>query len=65
MSTVELEKAVQQLPPQDLKNFTAWFEEYISDLWDERIERDVRDGRLAHLADKADADFEAGRCSPL
>jgi len=65
MSTVELEKAVQQLPPQDLKNFTAWFEEYISDLWDERIERDAQAGRLAHLAAKADADFEAGRCSPL
>ena len=56
---------MQQLRPQDLKNFTAWFEEYISDLWDEKIERDVLDGRLAHLAAKADADFEAGRCSPL
>ncbi len=65
MSTVELEMAVQQLPPQDFKNFTAWFEEHISDLWDEKIERDVLDGRLAHLAAKADADFEAGRCSPL
>ena len=65
MSTVELEKAVQQLPPQELNNFTVWFEEYISDLWDERIERDVLHGRLAHLAAKADADFEGGRCSPL
>lgn len=65
VSTMELEKAVKELPPQDLKNFTDWFQHYIADLWDDRIEKDVLGGRLAHLAAKADADFEAGRCSPL
>ncbi len=62
---MELEKAVKELPPQDLKVFTDWFQHYIADLWDDKIEKDILSGRLAHLAAKADADFEAGRCSPL
>jgi hypothetical protein len=31
--------------------------------WDEQFERDVRAGRLDELADKALADFRAGRCT--
>lgn len=65
MSAAELEKAVQQLPPEGLKEFSAWFEQYIADRWDEKIEQDILSGKLAHLAAKADADFEAGRCLPL
>ncbi len=65
MSTMELESAVKKLAPEDLKVFTDWFEHYISDLWDHQIEKDILSGRLDHLAAKADADFEAGRCSPL
>lgn len=65
MSTMELESAVKKLAPEDLKVFTDWFEHYIADLWDHQIEKDILSGRLDHLAAKADADFEAGRCSPL
>jgi len=48
-----------------LRVFTEWFEQYTSDKWDEKIEKDILSGRLAKLATKADEDFEAGRCSPL
>ncbi len=65
MSALELEQAVKKLPPQELQIFSDWFEQYSSDKWDERIEKDILSGRLAKLAAKADEDFEAGRCSPL
>ena len=65
MTATELELAIQKLSPQELSDFTAWFEQYISDQWDKRIEHDIEAGRLDHLARKADADFEAGRCDPL
>ena len=65
MSALELEQAVKKLPPQELQIFSDWFEQYTSDKWDEKIEKDILSGRLAKLAAKADEDFEAGRCSPL
>ncbi len=65
MSVAELEKAVSQLPPQDLTRFSNWFEEYLADQWDKKFEADVASGKLDPLARKADEDFEAGRCTPL
>ena len=65
MSAIELEQAVKKLPLQGLRIFSDWFEQYSSDKWDEKIEKDILSGSLAKLAAKADEDFEAGRCSPL
>lgn len=65
MSLRELETAVANLPPTDLASFARWFEEYLADTWDRRIEEDIRAGRLDEAGRKADADFEAGRCKPL
>jgi hypothetical protein len=65
MSAIELEQVVKKLPPQELRVFTEWFEQYTSDKWDDKIEEDILSGRLAKFAAKADEDFEAGRCSPL
>jgi hypothetical protein len=65
MSALELEQAVKKLPPQELQIFSDWFEQYTSDKWDEKIEKDILSGRLAKLAAKADEDFEVGRCSSL
>lgn len=66
MSTVqEIERAVRQLPPEDLAAFRAWFLEFDGKLWDEQIERDVAAGRLDALADEALADLRAGRCRKL
>jgi len=65
MSLRELETAVTSLPPEDLMEFARWFEEYIADAWDRQIEADAAAGKLDQAARKADADFDAGRCSPL
>jgi len=65
MSAIELEEAVQKLPPDQLAAFANWFEDFIADQWDRQIEADVLAGRLDKLAARANADFEAGRCTSL
>jgi hypothetical protein len=42
-----------------------WFEEFLADAWDRQIEADIATGRLEDAGLKADADFDAGRCTPL
>ena len=65
MGLSELESAVSQLPADELAAFARWFEEYLADAWDRRIEADIKTGRLDEAGRRADADFEAGRCKPL
>jgi len=65
MSAIELENAVQSLPPDELERFTEWFEKFIDGHWDRKLEADVMSGRLDHVAKKVDLDFEAGHCTPL
>jgi hypothetical protein len=65
VSLHELETAVSELPGQELTAFAQWFEEYLADAWDRRIEADVQAGRLDEAGRRADAAFEAGRCKPL
>lgn len=65
MTIKELEAAVARLPAPDLARFTDWFEDYVANTWDKKIEADARAGRLDKAAARADADFEAGRCKPL
>ncbi|MFO0844965.1 MAG: hypothetical protein U0797_21655 [Gemmataceae bacterium] len=66
MSTVqEIERAVRQLPAEELAAFRAWFLEFDATVWDEQIERDAAAGRLDALADEALTDLRAGRCRKL
>ncbi len=54
MTTVEdIEKAVTKLTPEQLAKFRAWFEDYDARLFDEKIERDAKSGKLDTLAAKA------------
>jgi hypothetical protein len=46
MGVEELQSAVSQLPVDDLDRFSRWFEEFLADQWDRRIEADIRAGRL-------------------
>lgn len=61
----EIERAVRQLPPQDLREFRQWFQRFEDELWDQQIERDVRDGRLDAFADEALSDLREGRTREL
>ena len=60
-----MESEVERLSKTDLAAFTQWFEDFIADAWDKRIEADAAAGRLDHLGRQADAQFETGRCTPL
>ena len=65
MGIQELESAVARLSPPELTAFSRWFEEFLADARDRRIEEDIRAGRLDEAGRKAIEDFEAGRCNPL
>jgi hypothetical protein len=66
MTTVEdIEKAIAELPPDELARLRAWLEEFEGAHFDQRIERDAKAGRLDRLADEALADFRAGRTREL
>jgi len=61
MSLQQIEQAVRELKPQDLKAFRDWFAEYDAANWDQQIEEDEAAGRLDHLADEAIRHFREGR----
>lgn len=66
MSNVEdIEKAVENLAPGELAKFRAWFDEFDGARFDERIERDARDGKLDRLAEQALAAHRDGRTREL
>lgn len=65
MSVNELQAAISQLSTEELDRLSQWFEEFLADQWDRRIEADILAGRLDSASDRADRDFEAGRCTPL
>ena len=51
MTTVEdIEKAVEQLPAEQLARFLAWFEEFEATRFDARFERGSKAGKLDQLA---------------
>ena len=61
----ELQAAVSRLSSQELARFREWFEEFEAKMWDEQFEKDVRSGKLDHLADQAISDLRAGNCQEL
>jgi len=65
MNVQEIESAITQLPPAQVAELAAWFEQFHARLWDSQIEQDVRAGRLNSLLDETADDLESGRCEPL
>jgi hypothetical protein len=57
----KIEQDVQALPPDELAEFRAWFLEYDWTTWDRQLERDVQNGRLDDLGEKALRDHAAGK----
>ena len=57
----DIEKAVEQLSAEDLARFRAWFEEFDARVFDAKIERDAKAGKLDKLVAEARANHEAGR----
>ena len=65
MSTAEIERAIERLPPEELARLRAWFAEFDGARWDRQIEEDVAAGRLDDLAKEAISDLRQGRCTDL
>jgi hypothetical protein len=61
----EIEAAVAQLSPADLKKLRVWLDELDERLFDEKIERDAKAGKLDKLAAKAIAEDDASTTSKL
>ena len=61
----DLEKAVAELPVDQLARFRAWFEEFEAAHFDKKIEQDAAAGRLDRLAEEALSEFRAGRAREL
>jgi hypothetical protein len=61
MSTVlEIEKAIEKLPSQELFELTHWISPRFSNAWDRQIEEDICAGRLDDLAAEALEEHRAG-----
>ena len=57
--------AISHLPAAEFARFSQWFEEYLAEQWDRKIEADILAGRLDAAGQRAEEDFKAGRCTPL
>ena len=64
-TTEDIEKAVEQLDPQELARFRAWFEAFDAERFDAAITRDAHAGKLDALAEEALAAHRAGRSRDL
>lgn len=61
----QIEKSVEALSKDELKQFAAWFAELQAERWDRQIEADASAGKLDRFADEALAELKAGRTRPL
>lgn len=57
----DIEKAIEQLSPAELAKFRLWFEAFEERLFDAKIERDAKAGKLDKLMADARANRDAGR----
>jgi hypothetical protein len=66
MSEIEqLEQRIENLLPQDLAKFRAWFGEFEARVWDPQIEADAKAGKLDGLITEALADYKTGMAREL
>ncbi|MEE4239656.1 MAG: hypothetical protein V2I51_23290 [Anderseniella sp.] len=65
MGIKEIEKAIVQLPAEDLDKLAGWLEDYRAQMWDKQIEEDLEAGRLYALLAEVDEEYEAGLSQPL
>ena len=61
----QLQKSVAELGEEELRAFTAWFEDFDGARWDRQIEADSNAGKLDKLTADAKAEIAAGKVRPL
>jgi hypothetical protein len=60
-----IEKAVQELPSEELAKFRRWFAQFDETAWDSQIEADAAAGKLDALAADARAEYDNGNAREL
>ena len=66
MKTIEeIKDAVTHLPESEFSRFRKWFDNYEEKLWDKKIEKDIKSGKLNKAAQKALNDLSTGQSKPL
>ena len=61
----DIEKAVEQLSPEEMAKFRLWFEELQAELFDAQIEADMKSGKLDRHFAEARAAHAAGKSIKL
>ena len=65
MSVKDIERAITQLPKNELHELTAWLVDYHHQVWEQQIEDDLDAGRLDALLSEVEKEYEAGLARPL
>ena len=61
----QITKSVETLSDEEIKAFSAWFDELRWQRWDRQIEEDSKSGKLDKLLDSVRAEIAAGKTTPL
>jgi len=61
----EIERAIEQLPPEELAGFRAWFERFDAVQFDLALERGVQLGKLDVLLEETLSAYRAGQARDL
>ncbi len=66
MSNVaKIEKAIAQLPAENLVQLSRWFDDFRHQRWDEQISRDAASGKLDFLSAELDGFLAKRELRPL
>jgi hypothetical protein len=65
MSLKQLESHVAGLTSEELREFSAWFEQFMADTWDKQIEEDSASGRLDQLVRNLGINLDEDDTEPL
>jgi len=66
MTSVEtIERAIEQLPPEELAKLRRWFLEFDAAGWDAQIEVDAAAGKFDALAEAAMTEYRSGKAREI
>lgn len=65
MTAEDIERAVEQLTPDELARFRAWFEQFDAERFDQALEQGAKAGKLDEFAEEALSAYRAGQARDL
>lgn len=66
MTSLEtIERAIEQLPPDELAKLRRWFFEFDAAAWDAQIEADAVAGKFDALAEEALTEYRTGKAREI